>query len=87
MREQCVCNSDRNYIKIQEGFLGYVQYIPVKTYSPYINSAPAVCSDIWNNYNYHICLYCMLHGQIKRYNSSITIIMYQGGTYNRTVVG
>ena len=32
------------------------------------------------------CSYCVLRGRIKGYNSSITTIMCQGGSY-RTVVG
>ena len=33
-----------------------------------------------------IALYCIFHGRIKRFNSSITAIMCQVGSY-RTVVG
>ena len=35
---------------------------------------------------YNEVFYCVLCGQIKGYNSSITTIMCQGGSY-RTVVG
>ena len=37
-------------------------------------------------YNKKLYIYCILRGQIKGYNSSITTIMCQGGSY-RTVVG
>ena len=43
-----------------------------------------IYTHVANNYFNHF--YCILHGWIKGYNSSITTIMCQGGSY-RTVVG
>ena len=36
--------------------------------------------------NYDIAIYCILHGKIKGFNSSITSIFFEVGSY-RTVVG
>ena len=46
---------------------------------------------LWHAHNcdiviYYKVIYCILRGQIKGFNSSITTIMCQGGSY-RTVVG
>ena len=44
------------------------------------------CSLMYGFIVIEIYIYCILHGRIKGYNSSITTIMRQVGSY-RTVVG